>query len=492
MLNRRNFLKAAAGSAVLAGSSVVMAAEKVEKWDETRDVIVVGSGFAGLTAAYVAKKAGSDVLVIDKMRTAGGNSIINGGIMGVPGTEIQKKKGIKDSPELMAKDMLKAGLYMNYPEKVKALTEEAYPAYRMLVDELGVEFSDTILKHEGGHSVPRSLYLKGGRGSEIILKELAALEKLGVKPRLRCFMEKIILDEKGVVAGLEVREGYRFGKEGSGKLKRIRAKKGVVLAYGGFGSDVNYRKMFDPKLGAAFQSTNQPGATGEMITAAEDVGAQTVGMDYIQCIPGAPLGDKTRSAFFNVVKRFIFVNKAGKRFIAEDQRRDVLRDAFLAQPDPVSFVVIDQSGWDEMPGGPKLRCEASLKAGEAWKCDTIEELGKKMGVPVDAFRKTIEDYNRGVDEKKDALGRNPRVMTKLARPPFYAGRASMAVHHTMGGIQINAKTQVFDKQGKVIPGLFAAGEVTGGVHGGNRLGGNAIADIMVNGRIAGTNAAMGQ
>ena len=249
------------------------------------DVIVVGSGFAGLTAAYVAKKAGANVIVLEKMRTYGGNSIINGGIMGVPGTEIQKEKGIKDSPELMMEDMLKAGLQMNHPDKVRALCEEAYPAYRMLVDELGVEFSKTILKHEGGHSVPRSLFTINGSGSEIVRKLAAGLEKLGVKPRLRTIMDRIVLDDSGRVIGLEVREGWRIDRPESGKRKTIRATKGVILAYGGFGADVAYRSMFDPKLGEKFQTTNQPGATAEGWREAAAIGVQMIQNDWIQCLP---------------------------------------------------------------------------------------------------------------------------------------------------------------------------------------------------------------
>ena len=209
-----------------------------QKWDEEVDIVIVGSGFAGLTAAYVAKKAGANVVVLEKMPTPGGNSIINGGIMGVPGTELQKEKGIEDSPEKMAADMLKAGLGMNHPDKVKALCESAYPAYRMLVDELGVEFHKDILKHEGGHSVPRSMFTINGSGSEIVKKLLAGLEKLGVEPRTRTIVDEIHRNDKGEVVGVTVRENYRFGREDSGRKKTIRAKKAVILAHGGFGADV--------------------------------------------------------------------------------------------------------------------------------------------------------------------------------------------------------------------------------------------------------------
>ena len=173
-LSRRSLIaQGAALASLAAGAAHAAQPAAAQKWDEEVDVLIVGSGFAGLMAAYEAARAGASVLVIEKMATVGGNSIINGGIMGVPGTEFQKKAGIEDSPELMAKDMLKAGLNLNHRDKVKALCEGAYPAYRRLVDELGVEFKD--VRHEGGHSVPRSLLTANGSGSEIVNKQLAPL-----------------------------------------------------------------------------------------------------------------------------------------------------------------------------------------------------------------------------------------------------------------------------------------------------------------------------
>lgn len=198
----------------------------------------MGSGFAGLAAAIEAKKAGVSCVVLEKMPTAGGNSIINGGILTATGCPQQLKHGIKDSPELLAKDMLVAGLYMNNPEKVKLVADSALSNYEWTVKELGVEYNPDAIGQEGGHSVPRYVFTKNGSGSGIVSKELEKVAKLGVKVETRTYVEHIIRDEKGAVLGLQIRKGYRFPKAGSGRVQFIRAKKGVVLCYGGFSRDV--------------------------------------------------------------------------------------------------------------------------------------------------------------------------------------------------------------------------------------------------------------
>ena len=492
-ITRRNFLSGSVAGVLAAAAPMAMSASAPESWDETVDVIVVGSGFAGLTAAYVAKKAGANVIVLEKMRTYGGNSIINGGIMGVPGTEIQKEKGIKDSPELMMEDMLKAGLQMNHPDKVRALCEEAYPAYRMLVDELGVEFSKTILKHEGGHSVPRSLFTINGSGSEIVRKLAAGLEKLGVKPRLRTIMDRIVLDDSGRVIGLEVREGWRIDRPESGKRKTIRATKGVILAYGGFGADVAYRSMFDPKLGEKFQTTNQPGATAEGWREAAAIGVQMIQNDWIQCLPYTSpdepgFGIGWAWAGHTQAYGFWIDAKTGERFVNELADRKIRCDAIIAH---------NNLGHDCLSIGDRKTADLFEKIRPGWlkstlerkvvfEYPTLEALSEAHGVPLEVLRKTVAGVNESVETKKDPLGRRVNEDLKPQTDgPWYVSRLSPKVHHCMGGILTTAKAEVVSVTGKVIPGLYAAGESTGGVHGAVRLGSNAITDCIANGRIAG-------
>ena len=492
-ISRRSFIAGSAAALAAAASKGAVAAPAPEHWDETVDVIVVGSGFAGLTAAYVAKKAGADVLILEKMPTFGGNSIINGGIMGVPGTEIQKEKGIKDSVDLMVSDMLKAGLQMNHPDKVRALCEEAYPAYRMLVDELGVEFSKTILKHEGGHSVPRSLFTANGSGSEIVMKLAKGLEKQGVKPRLRVIMDHIVLDDTGRAVGLEVREGWRIDRPVSGKKKTIRAKKGIVLAYGGFGADVAYRTMFDPKLTERFQTTNQPGATAEAWREAASIGAQMIQNDWIQCLPYTSPDEKGFGigwAWAGHTQAYGFWIDAatGKRFVNELADRKIRCDAIIAR---------GNQGHDCLSVGDKKTADLFGKIRPGWlqrqldrkvvfEYPTLEAMAEAHKIPLDALKATVAGVNESVATKKDPLGRRVNEDLKPQTDgPWYVSRLSPKVHHCMGGILTTPKAEVINVMGRVIPGLYAAGEATGGVHGAVRLGSNAITDCIANGRIAG-------
>lgn len=250
-ISRRRLIESSiVGTAALAGATSAFASKPVAKWDETVDIIVVGSGFAGLAAAIEAKNAGANVIVLEKMAVFGGNSAINGGILTATGCPQQKLHGIKDSVDLLEKDILAAGNYMNYVDKVRFMAERALSNYEWTVNYLGVEYLPDAIGQEGGHSVPRYVTTKNGSGSGIVSKEIDKCKELGIPLRNRVFVERIIRGEDGRVEGLEVREGYRFPREDSGKTKFIRAKKGVVLCYGGFSADVTYR-MYQDQIGRA-------------------------------------------------------------------------------------------------------------------------------------------------------------------------------------------------------------------------------------------------
>ena len=227
-ISRRRLLggSLAGGAAMLAGVAHAAEAEVPEKWDATYDVIVVGSGFAGLAAAIEAKKAGANVIVLEKMATPGGNSIINGGILTATGCPQQKMHGIEDSPELLEKDILAAGLYMNTSAKVRLLAQSALSNYEWTIKELGVQYLPDAIGQEGGHSVPRYVTTTNGSGSGIVNQELKRVKELGIPLQTKCFVEHIIRAKDGRVVGLQVREGYKFPKKDSGKTRFLKATKG--------------------------------------------------------------------------------------------------------------------------------------------------------------------------------------------------------------------------------------------------------------------------
>lgn len=505
-MSRRDFLKSTGKTAAVAGlamGGVAGTAGKAEaawdlmpkKWHETCDVVVIGSGFAGLAAAYEAKKAGASVVVLEKMRTPGGNSIINGGVFSAAGSPLQKKFGIEDSPELLAKDMVTAGLGLNHMELVKIVAETSVATVMWTIDELGVKYKDTLTQ-EGGHSVPRMYSTYNQSGSAIVQQQLAKLKELGMEVRTQAFLTRILRDTDGRVKGVEIRDGYVFPQADSGKIRHIRARKAVILATGGFAQDLAYRMIQDPKLTDKFQSTNQPGATAESLREALRIGCNPVQLDWIQVGPWGSPDEKGFGigAFFGQLSAAMYglwINTAtGKRFINELADRKIRADAImkLNNSGQECIAFSDANGLHAIQElMPKF-----LERGVVKKYDTIDDMAKAYNIPPAPLKETIAKYNEALVKGKDEeLGRYLQKDAKpLNTPPYYVMRLMPKVHHTMGGIGINAKAQALDvTNDKPITGLYGAGEITGGVHGAVRLGSCAILDCLVFGRIAGKNAA---
>lgn len=502
-ISRRRLLEGtlAGGAIALTGVAQARTGDEPKQWDATYDVIVIGSGFAGLAAALEAKKAGANVVVLEKMVTPGGNSIINGGILTATGCPQQKMHGIEDSPELLEKDILAAGLYMNYMPKVRLLAQSALSNYEWTIKELGVEYLPDAIGQEGGHSVPRYVTTKNGSGSGIVNQQLKRCKELGIPVQTKCFVEHIIRAKDGRVVGLEVREGYKFPKKDSGKTKFLKANKGVVLCYGGFAADVKYRMYQDPKLSDKLDSTNQPGATSELWRETSNIGALQVQNDWVQCGPwgnprekGLGIGwmfNQTAAAEYG-----IWVNSDGVRFINELANRKIRADAIMVEQvkGKKCWAVANEPNVAPMKKQRPGFMEKMLERKLVEKFDTIEEMAKACGVDPVALKKTIEDFNGYVKAKKDpVLGRyinNDQV--PMTEGPWYIGELSPKVHHCMGGLVTDMDCHVIDVlNDEPIPGLYAAGEATGGVHGAVRLGSVAILDCLVFGRIAGTKAAKG-
>jgi flavocytochrome c len=509
---RRNFLKNS-GKALAAGvaagglASHALAAENPgrpcwvsampSKWDESYDIVIVGSGFGGLSAAYEAKKVGATVAILEKMRTAGGNSMIIGGILAAAGSPLQQANGIKDSPELLEKDMIREGLGLNHPELVRLVAQNAWPSVKWTIDEFGVQYEPS-LSQEGGHSVPRCYQLLGGGGEKLVPPMIAKLKSMGQEIKLQTYVQKILRDSDGRVKGLEVREGYVFPRVNSGKIKYIQAKRAVILAHGGFSADVLFRMLQDPKLTAAIDSTNQPGATAELLRESLRIGATPVQLDWIQVLPMASPDEKG----FGVAPPFagraasmhgIWINTStGKRFVSELANRKVRADAIMSlmNQGQKCVAIVDEAnlyGYVKEVVVPKAMERGVIKAFNSW-----DELAAAYQIPLPALKETVANYNQYLSQGKDLefdryLNKNSKP---LGTPPIYVQRLLPKVHYTMGGININEQAQVTDiSSDKPIPGLYAAGEATGGVHGAVRLGSCSSVTCLVFGRIAGKMAA---
>lgn len=480
-----------------AGSFTSAHAQQPQNWDETVDVIVVGSGFAGLAAAIEAKKAGGNVIVLEKMPTLGGNSIINGGILSATGCPQQKMHKIEDSVDLLEKDILVAGNYMNDKAKVRYMAEQALPNYEWTVKELGVDWLPDAIGQEGGHSVPRYVTTRIGSGAGIVNKEIDKCKELGVPLRTRCFVEHIVRGPNGV-EGVIIREGYRFPNAQSGTPKAIKANKGVILCYGGFSADVPYRTIQDPKLVGTLDTTNQPGATSELWRETSAIGCLQAQNDWIQCGPwgnphekGMGIGwqyNQTAAAEYG-----LWANNEGNRFVNELANRKVRADAIMVEQanGRKCFAIADANGVKPLQAQRPGFLDKMLERKLVFKYDNLDDLAKDQGIDPVQLKKTVEQFNQVVQTKKDPVWNryinNEQLPVQTA--PFYCGELQPKVHHSMGGLITDPNCQVLDvRTDKPIPGLYAAGEATGHVHGAVRLGSVAILDCLVFGRLAGQKA----
>ena len=490
-LNRRQFIGTAAAGAVAAAAAPSAFASQPsvcalpKKWEKTYDVIVIGAGGAGLASAVSAAQRGvKNIVILEKMSFVGGNTSISGGGFNTVDPPRQKAQKIEDSPENHFKNTMAGGDQRANPVLVKTMTENSYAALQWL-EGMGMKFKPQVYQIYGG-LYPRCHGPYGSLGSDYINVLEPEAKKLGIEIRVNARVTRVF--REGLLTGPVVGVEYT---DKDGKKHNLRAKKAVVVATGGFGANPEMRAKFDPRF-LRLTTTNLPCSTGDLIPLLQDIGADTVGMDFIQCNPGCPPGRSHRVIMHLYAANFIMVDKDGKRFVAEDERRDVIRDAVLSIRDQTGFSIVDINGFNDLNKGHQDGAKKGLETGDAWTADSIEELAKKMGVPPEALKKTIADYNKACDEKNDPLGKKPRNLRKIEKAPFWACYAGMSVHHTMGGIVINKDTQAIDRYGKVIPHLHCVGEVTGGIHGTNRLGGNAICDIFTFGRLTGIAIAEGK
>ena len=485
------------------------------------DVVVVGAGGAGMTAAITAAAEGKSVVILESQSMVGGNSVRATGGMNAGKTVYQDENefgesagvektlktaaekyadnetitalaktvseqwaayqanptGYFDSVELMELDTMIGGKGVNDPALVETLCSNSADAIDWL-GEQGITLHS--VSSFGGASVKRIHRPVNAEGKTVsvgsymipLLEENC--EKAGVKMMLDTTATEILTDANGAAVGVKATGA-------SGETVTVNAK-AVVLATGGFGANLDMVVKYKPEL-KGFMTTNAPGIQGQGIEMAQAIGAATVDMDQIQIHPTV---EANTAALITEGLRgdgAILINEEGQRFIDEVGTRDVVSAAEIAQTGSYSWLVVDQAMADA-----SSVIQGYIKKGYTVTGATYEELGKAMGVDAAAFAETMEKWNGYVEAKNDPDFGRTSFANPLNTAPYYAVKVTAGVHHTMGGLKINANTEVLNEKGEVIPGLFAAGEVTGGVHGANRLGGNAVADFTVFGRIAGAAA----
>ena len=463
----------------------------MNKFDEQTDVIIIGSGLAGLAAAIEAAGAGCSVAVFEKMKITGGNTRISDGGLAAPGNYLQRQMGVDDSVALFMDDMIKAGLGLNHPELVQIVAEQGAAAIDWTRDELGVRYLDQLDRF-GGHSSARSVTTRSHSGRDIIKAQVNKLGAMGITVRTNCLFTGFITGADGEVCGVKIQEGYRYPDPDSGEQKTIEARRAVVLATGGFANDRAFRMMQQPSLDDAVQTTNHRGATAEALVAALRLNAAPVHLSWIQlgpwgCADEKGYGKGGRFASYALFPAGIMVDPAtGSRIVNEWSDRRRRSEAMIKAGQPC-IGIIDAAGAQK----DAESLQFCLKSGKVKGFDTMEDLADAYGIPSESLAETVVEYNRAVDAgDTDAFGKPlDQGAYPIATAPFYGIRLYPKVHYTPGGVGINTRAQVLDLSGRPIPRLYAAGEVTGGIHGASRLGSNALTECLVFGRIAGREAA---
>lgn len=489
------------------------------------DLIIVGAGGAGLSAAVTAKDLGvKNVLVLEKMPVIGGNTLRCASAFNaadpdrqkaLPMTETLKEavvKAINEKPVSEEHPKLMADVKAKYEAYLKSGSKTLFdcPEWHALQtynggDKVGQiplirQYSNNVLdtlhwmqskgspvmdrvSQGAGALWQRTHQLDAPAGLGLIDPLYQAAVKQGVNFKLGMRVQDLILNDKGRVIGVTATDKV-------GNKYEFTSKDGVILATGGYSQNKEMRQKSAPHLTSEMVSTNQPGATGDGIIIATRHGADTTGMNYVQVYPLATPGTgalQGRARKMSGLDDVIDVNKNGERFVKEDARRDEFVAAIKKQPGGVVYDINDSSIVKPLNSFNE-DVETLVSIGRIYKADSLADLAKQLGMPADKLEATVAEFNKMVEAKKDPKFGRKLFDRPIVKPPFYATPRAPSIHHTMGGLQISTNAQVLDKNGKPIPGLYAAGEVTGGIHGSNRLGGNATADVLTFGRIAAKSA----
>ncbi|MDV7105161.1 flavocytochrome c [Vibrio sp. TH_r3] len=507
--------------------------------EETVDIVVVGGGGAGLSATLTALEKGKSVVLLEKFPAIGGNTVRTGGWVNAAEPEWQGgfaplageketlmqlamtpesefvdgyladfrtlksqldgyfsdldigKHYLFDSVELHRIQTYLGGkradfngeeIYGQY-DLVETLTSRSMESINWLADK-GIDFDRSVVEIPIGALWRRAHKPKRQKGVEFVDK---------LSKRIQEHSGRIITDTRAT--NLIVKNGKVVGikaLQADGTELVLHVNNGVIMASGGFGANTKMIKKYNTywkDIADDIKTTNSPALVGDGIEISEKVGAELVGMGFTQLMPvGDPRSGALLTGLIVPPENFVFVNQHGKRFVDECSSRDVLSEAFFDNGGLI-YMIADENIRQTAANTSDETIEREIKEGIIIKADTIEELAEKISVPAKVLLNTITQYNQYVEQGSDPEFNKSAFGLKVAQAPFYATPRKPSVHHTMGGLKIDTQARVIGKDGNVIRGLYAAGEVAGGIHAGNRLGGNALIDIFTYGRIAGESAA---
>ncbi len=433
------------------------------------DVVVVGAGGAGLAAATTLAQAGRSVVVLEKMPAIGGNTLRAAGFFNAVDKEQREKKS--DSEELYYEQMIASGGGENTPAVVAAFIAQTEPTLTWL-RALGLKF------HAQPQAVWGAEWARGHkpyepRGQGYIRVMSAELLKRGGQILTNARVTDLIMTEKGDVHGVQYVRG--------GQTYDLLARNAVVLAAGGYAANRELLRKHAPQW-ADLPTDNNPGNTGDLLGIAEQAGAEVVGMKNVQVVPGGPKGQGFQVRLDMDAARSILIDGHGRRFIAEDSARNQLSRAVLERKNAGVYSLTNQLTVDSYDIVTKKDIYRGLETGTAFRAESLEALARLISVDPAVLTDTVERYNREVREKTGKCAR--LTCQELQTGPYWASPIDLTIHSTLGGLRIDEKARVLRADGSVIGGLYAAGEVTGNVHGQNRLGGNGITDAITFGRIA--------
>ena len=514
-----------------------VAAAKGEDTSYDVDVAIVGAGGAGMSAAAAAAEQGASVLVLEKAAAIGGNTKLGEGTYNVADAIRQKQltmtadnckeveaalavttddpeyqaliddtradyekwkaedgKTLFDSPNWHALQTYIGGGSIDNIKLIRTYATGAVDALDWLENTIGVPFKNDYIfmaiggKWARGHQVDlvAATGKESDNGGRIYIEKLQQYaEKLGATIETNAKVTTLTLNDDGSVSGC-------VAERADGSTITVNAKT-VIIATGGYAASSDLVYKYSNGTITTKLTSCAATSTGDGLALAEQAGGSLINLDQIQVHPlGDPIDDcGCVSEFVGnwlSATEYMFVNKEGKRFVNEDNTRYAISMAELQQTDGQMWLIVDSSAI----AGDDTRSDlidSLLADGHSFKADTLEELAEKIGVPADTLKATVEAYNAGMVSGSDEFGKATSEDSTILQAPFYASLRTPTVHYTMGGIQIDTDAHVLDADGNVISGLYAAGEVASGIHGNNRLGGNAYPDIITFGRIAGQNAA---